>query len=751
MFNAKRGVTSLALGILLFLAIISQSIPLVVKISTDDRALPTNTPIQTIPSYRKLQEEQTSISSPDQRIRVNFSLVAGVPTYNVEFIEKLVIQSSQLGFKFGNQPDMVDNFALLSVDKLSFDETWEPVWGQFNSIQNHYNQLTITLKEQNELSREMTIIFRAFDDGVAFRYHLPSQTNLSYFEITSEETYFEFTEDHSTYWSPVDWDSYEHLYRITALSDASSNGVNTPVTLKTSDGTFISIHEANLTDWAGMTLKQPDVSCPLAFKNDLVPWYGSEIKVKASTPHWSPWRTILLSDHAGGLLESTMILNLNDPCVISDPSWITPMKYIGIWWGMHRWDWTWEEGPNHGATTQRAKEYIDACVDLNCKGVLVEGWNKGWEDWKTQNFRTPTDAYSIEEVVSYGQSKGVDIIGHLETGGNVTNYEYQGIEEVFDYLQLQGVRVVKTGYASWPETSCITAVGDQLHHGQWMVNHYRRVVENAAAHQIMLDVHEPIKPTGISRTYPNMMTREGVRGQEYNAWGNPPNSPEHLTILPLTRYLAGPVDYTPEVFEFNLATSNRFSTIAHQLALYVILFSPLQMVCDLRESYYTNGDLKPECEFIRHVPVTRDETIGLQSVIGDCVTIARRNDDRWYIGSITDEFSRRINISLDFLDPTKVYRAYIYADGEAADFETNPTDTLILTQIVDVNTILSIELKRGGGGAIELIPEGDLPSSLSTTRTIVISSTSSSSQTSSFPFLFIISIMIIAFFKDRKN
>ncbi len=661
--------------------------------------------------------ENNTLYSPNGRIKVVFALDSGAPKYSVEYNGTTIIYPSSLGFKFNSQGTMIDNFIIQESSITSFDEIWMPIWGQSSSIRNHYNQLVVKLQENVSPYRVMHLFFRAYDDGIGFRYELPSQPDLDYFEITSEETSFEFTGDHTAWWTPDDWDSYEHLYSTTSLSYAATEGVNTPIALKTSEGLYFSIHEAALTDWAGMTLKRPTGGDDYTLKAELVPWYGSNIKVKASTPHKSPWRTIQIAESAGALIESNLILNLNDPCIIEDTSWIKPMKYMGIWWGMHRGIWTWEEGPGHGATTQRAKDYIDACTDLNCDGLLVEGWNEGWENgWEDQDFTNPTDDYNIEEVISYGQSKGVEIIGHIETAGNIENYENQGIDEVFEYFKQLGINAVKTGYAgNWDDWTCITPEGKQHHHGQWMISHYRRVLESAAAHEIMINVHEPIKPTGISRTYPNMMSREGVRGQEYNAWGNPPNPPEHLSILPFTRCLAGPVDYTPGVFDFYLDTKNKFSTLAHQLALYVILPSPLQMVCDLNQSYYDwfGSDLKPECEFIKNVPVSWDETIALNCQIGDYTTIARRKGDKWYLGCITDEFSRIIDIKLLFLDPSETYTAYVYADASNAHYVTNPSATELTSYTIDSTKIITAYLRPGGGLAIEFIPSSSISSSSS--------------------------------------
>jgi hypothetical protein len=511
----------------------------------------------------------------------------------------------------------------------------------------------------------------------------------------SEDTRFAFAGNHTTWWIPADFDSYEHLYYQTPLDLVFA--VNTPVTMKTEGGLYVSLHEANLTDYAGMTLALvPDEINTL--RTSLVPWPDGS-KVKGSTPCKTPWRTIQIATWPGGLVESSLILNLNEPCVIEDTSWIKPMKYIGIWWGMHIGKYTWHEGPDHGATTANAKRYVDFASRHGIPAVLIEGWNTGWHRWGQEgafDHVTPYPDFDIEEVVRYAKEKGVGIIGHHETGGDVTTYDRQ-IEFAFRLYRDLGIHAVKTGYAGkiYPR--------GQYHHGQWMVNHYRMVVEKAAQYRIMLDVHEPIKPTGISRTYPNMMTREGVRGTEFNAWseGNPP---EHVTILPFTRMLAGPLDYTPGIFDLTFdeyKPGNRVrSTLANQLALYVILYSPLQMAADLIENYEGH----PAFKFIKEVPVDWDETRVLNAEIGDYVTIARRKGDTWYIASVTDENARALTVGLAFLEAGKTYQARIYADAPESDFESNPTAYEMREQQVTRDTILNVELARGGGQAITITP-----------------------------------------------
>ena len=646
------------------------------------------------------------IHSPDERIQVEFSLRDGEPHYQIIYDGQPVILPSAMGFTFRRARPMVRGFTVDDVERSGFDETWKPVWGQSGEIRNHYNEMKIHLIETRPPNRRMTVVFRVFDDGVGFRYGLPDQDNLKDFEIMSEATEFGFADDHTVWWIPADFDSYEHVYTRSRLRDMPA--ANTPVTMKTTGGLYISIHEASLTDYAGMTIARAkggelDPEGGIKYKAALVPWPDGS-KVKGATPFVTPWRTIHIATWPGGLIESNLILNLNDPPdpeLFKDTSWIKPMKYIGIWWGMHIGRYTWHVGPRHGATTENAKRYIDFAGRHGIPGVLIEGWNTGWDRWGQEgayDHVTPYEDFDIEEVVRYGREKGVAIIGHHETGGDIPTYDKQ-IDFAFRLYNELGVPAVKTGYAGK-----IRPVGLH-HHGQWMVRHYRMVVEKAAKYGLTLDVHEPIKPTGISRTYPNMMTREGVRGMEFNAWseGNPP---EHETILPFTRMLAGPLDYTPGIFDVTYdeyKPDNRVrSTLAKQLALYVVLYSPLQMAADLIENYEAN----PAFEFIADVPVDWDETRVLNGEIGDFVTIARRSGESWFIGSITDENERVLTVDLSFLRPGKIYTAKIYADAPDADWETNPTAIDIREEQVDKETILTLELVRGGGQAISIMPVG---------------------------------------------
>jgi hypothetical protein len=664
-----------------------------------------------------------SVTSPNGEIEVDVEMSEqNRPHYTVEVGGETIVEPSPLGFRFENAEPLMDNLAITEIAKRSEDSTWNPVWGTDAEIRNHYNELVIDLQEQSELERELELVFRAYDDGIAFRYRFPEQPNLNEFNITSEETYFQFNEDYESWWIPANYDSYERIYQNTPISTiaqekyedpgtgaetvefadyAEPYAVNTPITLTNSDGSlYLSLHEADLTDYAGMTLKaQQDQQ--YTFKSNLVPWANSEIKVKAETPHVSPWRTITIVDNPADLVESHLILNLNEPSELEDTSWIEPMKYIGIWWGMHTGKYTWKlEGEGvHGATTERAKRYIDFAAEHDIGAVLIEGWNTGWESWGEANAFSFTETYpdfDIREVANYAESQGVEIMGHHETGGDVINYERQ-MEEAFDFYNQLGINVIKTGYADEIRPD------EQHHHGQFMVNHYRDVVKLAAEHETTLNVHEPIKPTGIARTYPNMMTREGVRGMEYNASttmkGNPP---DHTLIVPFTRMLAGPLDYTPGIFELDdYQPDNRVpTTLSKQLANFVILYSPLQMAADLPENYIG----EPAFEFIERVPVNWDESQVLNAEIGEYITIARRQGDSWYLGSATNAEARMLEIPLDFLEADQTYVAHLFEDTPESDYLENPEAYEINRYLMTSEDILEANLASSGGQAVILEP-----------------------------------------------
>jgi len=538
--------------------------------------------------------------------------------------------------------------------------------------------------------------------------------------ITDENTRFQLTGNHTCWWQPGDWDIYEHLYNTTRVSriDAIAaksknelaqthipmNAVNTPVTMKTDNGLYLSFHEAAVDNYAGITLKVDTAT--LCLQSGLV---GNDFgfKVKTQTPFSTPWRTIIIADSPGGLIDSKLILNLNEPNKIGDISWFKPTKYMGIWWEMHIDKSTWQmTGGKHGATTQNAKRYIDFASANGIGAILVEGWNTDWENWVgiddregVFDFVTPYKDYNLKEVVEYGRKKGVDLIMHHETSSAVTTYEQQ-LDTAFALMQSLGLHTVKTGYVG-----TIIPKGE-YHHGQWMVNHYRRVLETAAKYKIAVNVHEPFMATGERRTYPNFISQEGFRGQEFNAWstdgGNPP---KHHTIIPFTCLLAGPMDYTPGIFNIKLKPykpNNQVNTtLAHQLALYLIIYSPIQMAADLPEHYHNH----PAFQFIRYVGVNWEQTKVLNGEIGEYLTIARqeRETGNWFVGAVTDENPRTLTIRLDFLEPNKTYNATLYMDGEDAHWDNNPTSYRIEHQVVNSNTELTLTLAEGGGAAISIL------------------------------------------------
>ncbi len=638
---------------------------------------------------------EQALLSPDGKIAVTFLLESGRPFYEVTYEGRKLLAPSALGFRFKAQPPIQDSLMVCKVRKNRHDETWEPIYGTVNRIRNHYHELQVTLREMHPSARIITIVFRAYNDGVALRYLFPEQKQLQDFQITDELTQFNFTQDCPAWWIPADYDSYEHLYRQTPLREVKA--VNTPITLQTKEGLCVSIHEADLTDYAGMTLEKSGADS-LGFGCVLVPWPDG-IKVKAQTPQQTPWRTLQITAEPAGLITSHLILNLNPPCKLKRTDWIKPMKYVGIWWGMHIDKWTWHAGPRHGATTENVKRYIDFAAQHGFDAVLVEGWNQGWESWlsgqNVQNYTTPYRDLDLETMVSYARQKGVLIIGHHETGGNVPAYERQ-LAAAFDYYKDLGIKAIKTGYAGKMFPT------GQHHHGQWMVNHYRKVMEKAVEYRFLIDAHEPIKATGIRRTYPHMMTREGARGMEYNAWSEG-NSPEHTTILPFTRLLGGPMDYTPGIFDLTFdeyKPNNRvWTTLAKQLAYYVVLYSPLQMAADLIENYAD----RPAFKFIEDVPVNWDTTVVLAARIGDYVAIARRADQEWYVGIITDEHPRWLSLPLDFLAKSRLYQAEIYSDAAMTDLINNPQAIEINTYQLAASDSLTIALAGGGGAALRIV------------------------------------------------
>ncbi|MBK1826708.1 glycoside hydrolase family 97 catalytic domain-containing protein [Haloferula rosea] len=653
--------------------------------------------------------DHETLSSPDGRCRIHFSLANGRPEYSLTFGDELILSPSPLGLVFKDRPPLTGPFKVIRRQSRSIDETWKPVWGQQSEIRDHGEELSIELEETATTQRRMILVFRAHDDGVAFRYILPEQPNLSTFAITEERTTFHFAAEADAWWCEDLPDTYERDYRETPLSEAAPEGMQTPATFRTPQGSYVSIHEAALVDWAGMKLKSADAASNLSPKADLVPWFDSDIRVKGRTPMRSPWRTIQLAKRPGGLIESSLILNLNEPSAITDTSWIEPSKFMGIWWGMITNTWTWDhdDPDQHGATTERAKRYIDACAEVGATGLLVEGWCEGWSGgipgWRNMEFTNPTDDFDILEVVKYGRSKGVRLVGHHETGGDIPNYERQA-EAAFNYYRKLGINTVKTGYVTGDKPVYTdTPPGNEHHHGQYMVRHYQRIIELAAKYQIMIDAHEPIKPTGLSRTWPNFVAREGARGGEFNSFvGNPPR---HTTILPFTRILGGPMDYTPGLFDCAFQPDKPFSTRANQLALYVVLWSPLQMAADHYQCYQGEA----AATFIRRVPVGDwDETRILDAGIGDYIVTARRKGKRWYVGAVNDENPRTLKVDLGgILDPGSNYEAILYADAADADYRSNPHAMEITKITFKSPHLLELNLRAGGGAAIEIHPAGD--------------------------------------------
>jgi alpha-glucosidase len=648
----------------------------------------------------KKKDPLVSATSPDGSIKVIFQLRNGTPSYKVLRNKATVINDSRLGFLFKDLPALDSGFKIVSSNTVTFDKTWVQPWGEQKEIHDHYTQLRISLEEARGGRRKMNLVFRLFNDGIGFRYELPDQEELKNFIIMDELTEFALTEDFSTWWIPAYGDEMdsEYLYSTSNLSKLSDK-VCTPLTMEFNDSLFVSIHEAALVDYAGMAIaKRSD----LTLKCDLVPWANGD-RVVATTPLQTPWRTIQITSKPGELISSYLILNLNEPNKLGDVSWIKPGKYTGIWWGMHMKRQTWEGGPNHGATTENVKKMIDFASNHRLSGVLAEGWNLGWEgDWPVHgnfSFTMSYPDFDLKELACYAKEKNVNLIAHHETGGNVANYERQ-LEDAFRLLQQHGIHYLKTGYVN-------KLPAGERHQGQFMVQHYHKVLETAARYKVMVDMHEPVKDTGLRRTYPNMMTREGVRGTEYEAWsdGNPPS---HTTILPFTRGLSGPIDYTPGIFDILLSNNSKFrvhTTLAKQLALYVVIYSPLHMAADLPENY----EGKPAFKFIEDVPTDWERTLVLNGKIGQYITTARkdRNSEDWFLGSITNEVARSLIVRLDFLDPGKRYNAIIYEDGLSANVETNPLPIEIRTMEVTADSHLTLKLAPGGGTAIrfnEIIP-----------------------------------------------
>lgn len=682
------------------------------------------------------------LNSPDGNMEMNFTLnEQGTPIYSLTYKGAKVIEPSILGLELKNdEHSLVDNFEVENIEKSSFDNKWEPVWGEEDKIRNHYNEMAITL-EQEDTDRIMILRFRLFNDGLAFRYEFPNQPNMGHFIVTDEKTQFAMTGDHTAFWIPGDYDTQEYDYTESRLSEIrflmdeaitsnlsqtsfSPTGVQTSLMMKTDDGLYINLHEAALINYPAMHLNLNDKN--MIFEAWLTPGVKGD-KAILLTPFVTPWRTIIVSDDARDILSSKITLNLNEPSKIEDTSWIKPMKYVGVWWEMITGKSSWaftddfsavklgvtdysEAKPNgrHGATTENVKKYIDFAAKHGLDAVLVEGWNIGWEDWFGNSkdyvfdFVTPYPDFDLEEIERYAKSKGVEMIMHHETSSSVRNYE-RHLDTAYKFMEKHGYDAVKTGY-----------VGDILPHGQnhynqWMVNHYQYALEKAADYEIMINAHEAVRPTGIRRTYPNLIANESARGTEYQAFGG--SKPNHVTVLPFTRLIGGPMDYTPGIFVMDMSklnpenTSHVNSTIANQLALYVVMSSPLQMAADLPEHY---NQFLDAFQFIKDVALVWDESVYIEAEPGKYITVARKAEgtDNWFVGNVNGIKERETKIKFDFLDPGKEYVATVYADGEDAHYKTNPQDYSIRKGNVTDQSEISLTSAPGGGFAISIIEAG---------------------------------------------
>jgi alpha-glucosidase len=630
-----------------------------------------------------------SVNSPNGVLKLKAEVDNGRIFYSLFRKGQPVLNKSALGFKLkGSTLD--ENLKIKDVNYRYINESWSQICGEEKVIKNKYCEMKIRVEENTSLNRKFDIVFRLFNDGIGFRYEFPEQENLKDFVIMDELTEFAMTGNHTTWSIPYESLFYEALYESAPLN--TLKWVSTPLTMETKDGLFLSIHEANLTDYAAMNLIP--INGTNVLKANLTPWSTGE-KVFMNAPGVTPWRTVVVADKPGDLLLSRIMLNLNEPCKIEDTSWIKPGRYIGIWWVYHMKKKTWHTGPLHGATTENVLRHIDFAAENGFSGVLVEGWNKGWDTYNF-NFTESYPDFDIKKITDYATSKNIMLIGHHETDGKVTDYESQ-INEAFDLYEKNNVHIVKTGYVGK------LLDGKERHSSQFGVRHYRKVLELAAKHKIMIDNHEPVMPTGLQRTLPNLMTQEGVRGQEWDAWdkdgGNPP---DHTTIIPFTRGLAGPMDFTPGTFNFEnpaIPTTRVQTTLAKQLALFVILYSPLQMASDDIENYKKNP--KP-FEFITSCPTNWDKTVVPEAKIGEYVTIARkdRESDSWFVGSITNASPRKLSLSLSFLDKKTKYIARIFKDSSTANYISNQYPVDIEDVEVNNETILNIDQAPGGGTAI---------------------------------------------------
>ncbi len=653
-------------------------------------------------------EAVAHVESPGRILAVTVELDDGRLAYRVDRFGEPVITTSRLGFLL-RDGRLERNLEPRSQAERSFDETWEQPWGESRHVRNRYNELRVSVAETLNLKRQFDVVFRVYDDGLGFRYEFPQQTGSNDIIIDDELTEFIIADPATAWWIPAgEWNRYEYLYNRTPLTEVSQ--AHTPMTIRTANGLHIAFHEAALVDYASMWLRRAEGQ---RFRALLSP--ASEgWKVRRDAPFHTPWRTLQIADRAGALVESNLILNLNEPNALGDVSWFEPSKYVGVWWELHLENSSWGSGEKHGATTANTKRYIDFAAKHGFRGVLVEGWNPGWDgQWFANgwnfDFTRATADFDIEQLAAYARRKGVHLIGHHETACAVSHYERQ-LETAFGLYERLGVDSVKTGYvcdAGQIERQDAPGgpVVREWHDGQWNSRHHLRVVQAAAKHRIAVNPHEPIKDTGLRRTYPNWVAREGARGMEYNAWGQPPNPPEHEANLVFTRMLAGPMDFTPGVVSLKGRGGMPFqSTLAKQLAQYVVIYSPIQMAADLPENYEARPDA---FAFIKDVPTDWQFTRVLAGEVGDFVTIARkdRNSDDWYLGSVTDEFGRVLSTPLSFLDPNRVYVAQIYRDGDAAHWKTAPFDFTVETRDVTSADVLDLRLAAGGGQAIRFTPK----------------------------------------------
>lgn len=686
--------------------------------------------------FSALNVDADVVTSPNGIVSIDFQLKNGIPTYKVDYKGKPVIKESRLGLELRDGKNLMDGFEQLNATTSTFDETWQPVWGEVKEIRNHYNELLAELK-QPSTDRYMNIRFRVYDDGVGFRYEFPQQKNLVYFVIKEEHSQFAMTGDHTAWWIPGDYDTQEYDYTESKLSEIRSllpnavtsnasqtvfspTGVQTSLQMKTDEGLYINLHEAALVDYSCMHLNLDDKN--LVFESWLTP-DADGFKGRLQAPCHSPWRTVMVSDDARDILSSHLILNLNEPCKIEDTSWIKPVKYMGVWWEMiaggKPWSYTNDipsvklgetdyrkvkSNGNHPANTRNVKKYIDFAAKHGFDQLLVEGWNVGWEDWFGNqkdyvfDFVTPYPDFDIEQLNRYAHDKGIRLMMHHETSGSSRNYE-RHLEQAYQLMNKYGYTAVKSGYVG-----NILPYGEH-HYGQWMNNHYLYCVVEAAKHKIMVNAHEAVRPTGLCRTYPNLIGNESARGTEYQAFGG--SKTFHTTVLPFTRLQGGPMDYTPGIFEMNISklnpnnSSHVNATLANQLALYVTMYSPLQMAADLPENYERFMDA---FQFIKDVPVDWDNSIYLEAEPGKYVTVARKEKgtNNWFIGSATGDANHQSVISLGFLEKGKNYIATIYADTKDTDYKSNPQSYQIVKGLVNSKNKLKINTVEAGGYAISL-------------------------------------------------